>query len=853
MKSFPIFINLIRKPVLVVGGGDVALRKIDMLLRADASVTVVASKICKELQHLQKSKKIRVKIKAFDKSDVKQSVLIVAATDNKKVNTLVSKVAQTLNIPVNVVDEPSLCTFTMGSIIDRSPLLIAISSEGNAPVLAKFVREKIEALIPNSFGKLALVMGSMRDVIKGRYETTQSRRIFWENFIDHPLVRQFLNQTKKLTSQQLIALVKNNDMQKKQGEVFLVGGGPGDPDLLTFRALHLMQRADVCVYDKLISKDVLNLVRRDAELIYVGKERDRHTVSQEKINQLLVKLAVKGIGGFHLMADARDEAVVCRLRERKQREEKPFALMCASKEMAAELCRVSPFEERLLTAPEAPIVLLARLPSGAGSCDVAPAVAPGQPSLGVMLPYTPLHHWLLSDLARPLVATSGNLSEESICTSEAEAVARLSGVADFFLVHNRAIVRQVDDSVVRMMAGREMVLRRARGYAPLPMASVADRETVLGVGAQLKNTVALSVGGRVFLSQHIGDLDSLSSLRAFERVHSDLAGLYQQRVEVVALDLHPDYGSSRWARTSTLPLVPVQHHYAHVLACMAENELTGPVLGVAWDGTGLGSDGTIWGGEFLRVDDVDYSRVGHLRPFRLPGGDKAVVEPRRSALALLWEIYGTSAFELHALPTLRAFSLSELGILRKMLETGLNSPLTSSAGRLFDAVASLLGVRQQIRHEGQAAQELEHQIPLGVAVAPESTGPEGGSSQWSGGAAMTPPGIWVMDWEPLVRELLAGAAQGESIGGLSSRFHDGLADGIVTGAQRIGLERVVLTGGCFQNKVLLERTIARLSAAGFRPYWPQRVPANDGGISLGQVVAAARFLRRPDYVSRSSR
>ncbi len=295
MKSFPIFINLIRKPVLVVGGGDVALRKIDMLLRADASITVVASKICKELQHYQKSKKIRVKIKTFDKNDVKQSVLIVAATDNKKVNTLVSMVAQNLNIPVNVVDEPSLCTFTMGSIIDRSPLLIAISSEGNAPVLAKFVREKIEALIPHSFGKLALVMGSMRDVIKGRYETTQSRRIFWENFIDHPLVRQFLNQTKKLTSQQLIALVKNNDMQKKQGEVFLVGGGPGDPDLLTFRALHLMQRADVCVYDKLISKDVLNLVRRDAELIYVGKERDRHTVSQEKINQLLVKLAKKGM------------------------------------------------------------------------------------------------------------------------------------------------------------------------------------------------------------------------------------------------------------------------------------------------------------------------------------------------------------------------------------------------------------------------------------------------------------------------------------------------------------------------------------------------------------------------------
>lgn len=294
MKSFPIFINLIQKPVLVVGGGDVALRKIDMLLKADAKITVVTNKLCNELKHYQKLKKIHVKIKNFEKNDLTHAVLVVAATDNKKVNTLVSKTSQLLNIPVNVVDQPSLCTFTMGSIIDRSPLLIAISSEGNAPVLAKFVREKIEALIPHSFSKLAMIMGSMRDNVKSRYQTTQSRRIFWENFIDHPLVRQFLNQTKKLSVKQLLSLVLSNSIKKKQGEVFLVGGGPGDPDLLTFRALHLMQRSDICVYDKLVSKDVLNLVRRDAELIYVGKERDRHTLPQEDINQLLVKLAKKG-------------------------------------------------------------------------------------------------------------------------------------------------------------------------------------------------------------------------------------------------------------------------------------------------------------------------------------------------------------------------------------------------------------------------------------------------------------------------------------------------------------------------------------------------------------------------------
>ena len=295
MKSLPIFIKLTNRPVLVVGGGDVALRKIDMLLKANAKITVISSKLCKKLHQYHGQKKINVKLKAFDKNDLTQMTLVVAATNSKKVNSLVSKTAKDLNIPVNVVDEPSLCTFTMGSIIDRSPLLIAISSEGNAPVLAKFVREKIETLIPHSFAKLALVMGSMREVIKKRHHTIQSRRIFWEGFIDHPLVRQFLNQTKKLSGQQLITLAKKSKKQKNHGEVFLVGGGPGNPDLLTFRALHLMQRADVCLYDKLISKDVLNLVRRDAELIYVGKERDRHTMPQEKINHLLVKLAKKGM------------------------------------------------------------------------------------------------------------------------------------------------------------------------------------------------------------------------------------------------------------------------------------------------------------------------------------------------------------------------------------------------------------------------------------------------------------------------------------------------------------------------------------------------------------------------------
>ena len=407
-------------------------------------------------------------------------------------------------------------------------------------------------------------------------------------------------------------------------------------------------------------------------------------------------VAVKGLGGFHLMVAAHDEAAVRRLRQRKHREEKPFAVMFASVPAVRQCCDVSLLEERLLLSPEAPIVLLPRrtalldgLPAGDG---LAPSLAPHNPNLGVMLPYTPLHHLLLSLLGFPVVATSGNLSDEPICTDERDAIERLGAIADLFLVHNRPIVRHVDDSIVRLMAGREMVLRRARGYAPLPVSLPAcTRETrhdktgsVLAVGAHLKNTIALAVGWQAFLSQHIGDLETDAAFEAFRRVIADFESLYEAPPTTVVADAHPDYLSSKFARDlaqgPTAPrLVQVQHHVAHVLACVAENELPLPALGVAWDGTGYGLDGTVWGGEFFLVTDSACERVANLRPFPLPGGDKAVKEPRRTALGLLFAMEGESGFNREYLPSLRAFSRASWPP-SDHAAPRLNSPLTSSVG-----------------------------------------------------------------------------------------------------------------------------------------------------------------------------
>jgi hydrogenase maturation protein HypF len=541
-------------------------------------------------------------------------------------------------------------------------------------------------------------------------------------------------------------------------------------------------------------------------------------------------LALKGVGGFQLIIDACDEEAVRRLRAGKCREEKPFALMYPSLEMLREDAFIDELEARLLSSPEAPIVLLRRKE---GAVRLAPSVAPGNPNLGAMLPGSPLHHILLRELAFPVVATSGNLSEEPICIDESEALKRLGNIADFFLVHNRPIVRQVDDSVARVLLGRETILRRARGYAPLPIHVQQPVPAVLAVGPHLKNTVALGIGNEVFLSQHIGDLETPEAWLAFRRVLTDLQTFYEFTPETVACDLHEEYLSTKHARTLANPLVKVQHHYAHVLACMAENELEGPALGVSWDGTGLGADGTIWGGEFLLVDsavkmnrpETPFIRVAHLRNFRLPGGEAAIRQPRRAALGLLWEVFGEELYgRADTLALRQCFSEPELNVIRQMLARGVNSPLTSSAGRLFDAVASIVGVRQWTQFEGQAAMGLEFVLQPGVdRFYSFHVGEDG-----------------VIDWQPMILQILEETHSGEPVGRTAAAFHNTLAEMMIAVARRAGIRQVVLTGGCFQNKYLLERAVRRLEQENFQPSWHQRIPPNDGGIALGQVMAAAR-------------
>lgn len=536
-------------------------------------------------------------------------------------------------------------------------------------------------------------------------------------------------------------------------------------------------------------------------------------------------VAVKGIGGFHLMADARNEAVVRRLRVRKRREEKPFAVMFPALSDVIAGCRITAVEQSLLTGPARPIVLLQLT----GPC-VAPVVAPGNPWIGALLPYSPLHHLLMRELGFPLVATSGNVTDEPIAIEEHEALRRLAGIADLYLVHDRPIVRPVDDSVMRVVCGRELMLRRARGYAP---ARVTGREMpsgILALGGHLKASVALTHAGGVVLSQHIGDLETVDARVAHARAVADMGLLYGMPPRLAVRDLHPDYASSHAAEALGLPVVSVQHHLAHVAACMAEHGIAPPVLGVAWDGTGLGPDGTVWGGEFLLVTEAGWRRVAHLRRFRLPGGDAVAREPRRAALGLLYEAFGESAFTMTHLPPVAAFSDTERAILRTMLERGINAPLTSSIGRLFDAFAALCGLRQRASYEGQAAAELEwaagdrasgrgYDFPLLDAV---------------GGG-----GAHVLDWQPALETALTDLSAGVPPGSVSEALHNGLAAAITAVAEGIGERHVLLTGGCFQNVRLTEGAVGALRAAGFAPVWHQRIPPNDGGLALGQAAWVA--------------
>jgi hydrogenase maturation protein HypF len=523
-------------------------------------------------------------------------------------------------------------------------------------------------------------------------------------------------------------------------------------------------------------------------------------------------VALKGIGGFQLLCDARNAESVRTLRTRKHREEKPFAVMFPDLAAIAAECFVNSEEEALLRSSAAPIVLLrARREGGL----LANEVSMSSPYVGAMLPYSPLHALILSYCSFPVVATSGNLSDEPIATDNTEALQRLSRIADRFVMHNRPIVRPCDDSVARVQNGREIVMRRARGYAPLPVIVREPLPKVLAVGAHLKNTVAIGVGRQVFLSQHIGDLETLAAHQAFLRAIDDLRALYDFEPEVVACDLHPDYASTKHAETHAekmaLPLVRVQHHMAHVAACAAENDVVGPYLGVAWDGTGYGTDGVIWGSEFFAVTGQVFRRVAHLRPFRLPGGESSIRDCRRTALSLLH----STGLEVG----LSGVPCGHVSVLSKMIERGLNSPLTTSMGRLLDAAASLSGVATHNGFEGQAPMRFEAAI-----------------STVDSGAYPAPIQDEELDWRPAITALVEDVRRRADAGEIARRFHNTLVDWIVSVAREAGLERVVLSGGCFQNSYLSEKAVERLTAARHRPYTHQRVPPNDGGIALGQAV-----------------
>jgi hydrogenase maturation protein HypF len=577
----------------------------------------------------------------------------------------------------------------------------------------------------------------------------------------------------------------------------------------------------------------LELWDRDGQVLAQGDRALRTAAARITQGEIL---AVKGLGGFHLMVDARSSDGVQRLRQLKQRPHQPFALMYPSLAQIQSDCVVSELAANLLQSAAAPIVLL---PKKSQSIIPCADVAPGNPNLGVMLPYSPLHHLLMAALQFPIVATSGNLASEPICINEREALERLGQIADLFLVHDRSILRPVDDSVLRVMVigdspYRPLILRRARGYAPLPIFGGSGEswiETaphrILALGGHLKNTIALGFDHQIILSQHIGDLKTVAAFENFQRVISSLSNIYEFQPTAIACDAHPDYRSSQFAQQLgqqlAIPVIPIQHHYAHVLACMADNQIAAPVLGVAWDGTGYGLDGTIWGGEFLLVTAESWERVAHLRPFPLPGGEQAIKQPRRAAVGLLWEIFSEQLHARSDLKTIQAFSPQEFKAIEVMLSKQLNTPLTSSVGRLFDVVASLLDLHQQTSFEGQAAMALESMI------SDQSDIDEYYEFD---------PLAKIIDWSPPIQGILQDLEQQLPHSQIVAKFHNTLVEIIVAVAQQIGVRKIALTGGCFQNKYLTERSIQRLRQEGFDPFWHQYIPPNDGGLAVGQAIAA---------------
>ena len=538
-------------------------------------------------------------------------------------------------------------------------------------------------------------------------------------------------------------------------------------------------------------------------------------------------LGLKGIGGFLLLADASSDAALKRLRSRKLREEKPLALMYPNMPAVVKDCHVDSLESRLLTSPEKPIVLLRKK----AECSASELVAPENPYLGVMLPYSPLHHLVTRELGFPVVATSGNLTDEPMAVETDEAVEKLGKIADAFLTHDRPIVTRMDDSIARVIDGREVVLRRARGYAPLPIEVAWKLPKVLALGGHLKNTVAMSIDKLVFVSQHIGDLETKEAVDAFQRTVRDFQELYEFKPEVVAVDMHPAYASTRHGESLGLELHKVQHHLAHVYSVMTDNGLDGSPLGISWDGTGYGEDGTVWGGEFIVPRDGKVEWLAGFEPFPLIGGEKAIKEPRRIALGMLHACFGDEAFEMKSLPTLEAFTEEELEWMKASLKHDLQNPRCRSVGRLFDGVASILGIRQRTSYEGQAAMALEFTADGKTdRIYPFDIRPGGRPK-------------YLINWGKMFAAIMEDAKTGVGNEVISSKFHATLADMAGKIAEAVGEKRVVLSGGCFQNTLLVRDFRSLLGGKGFEVYTHQRIPPNDGGISLGQVIATAEAMR----------
>jgi hydrogenase maturation protein HypF len=538
--------------------------------------------------------------------------------------------------------------------------------------------------------------------------------------------------------------------------------------------------------------------------------------------------AIRGLGGFHLAVNAFDENAVRLLRERKGRAEKPFALMAPDVDTVRRFCLVDAGEEALLRDPARPIVLLRR----SGDTNIAPSVAPLQRYLGFMLPYTPLHHLLLRDRFQALVMTSANLSEEPIAISNGEALDRLSGIADVFLMHNREILQRCDDSVARVVRGRKRLSRRSRGYVP-----AAERlphpcaRPILAVGGELKSTIALARGRDVFLSQYVGDLDNPEAYRFFKSSIEHLGSVLEIEPRAIACDMHPEYLSTKWAKEQHLPLIPVQHHHAHLAAVMAENQVTAPTIGIILDGTGYGTDGTFWGGEILVGDLTHFDRYAWLDPLPLPGGEIAIRQPWRLAVAALYRAYGADGLSM-PLPLLDELPRREVRLVATMIDRAINSPLCSSAGRFFDAVAALCNLRTSITYEAQAAIELE----MAATSAAYDTYPFD---------TTTHPGP--IPTVPIIREIVSDVLAGVNTSLISSRFHTVLAQMLAGAArsarQQTGIDVVALSGGVFQNAILFNRLMDRLESDGFEVITHSKIPTNDGGLAFGQAAAASALFR----------